>query len=308
MQLEGEVALVLQKVERDNELPHVESSDYRSLLMYIVFQQLRTTNAGKFGDAVTEYFGQLFMEKDDSLSVMNLDGIKLALENPVASALIVAPDIFPLAYDLLPHLFINTSGREFITSDDPVVLHNRYCEGIYGQGVRGWNCAGIQVFWPISPTKQIVLYDRDTYEVRSSRHRPHMSEMSRESDVAKLNSLQILDAHQNVYFAGNVGINKLLTQCRWGCSARPNYRTTFMETESAPMSDEKSGSIVSAHTPLLPINLQISMLRIKKARARIPLIARARMVRQNLPRRHDVPSPENSLPSGVYRVTKTKRI
>ena len=68
----------------------------------------------------------------------------------------------------------------------PLMVAVLYCEGVTYQGVNGWNCAGIQVFWPISPKTLIVLYDRDTYVVPESSPGARASRLSGEFDVAQL--------------------------------------------------------------------------------------------------------------------------
>ena len=83
------------------------------------------------------------MENHPSLADIDPDSVKLTNVYSVPAPLSVAREILPVAADLQAHLFVNTTAREFITSDDPVILHNQYCEGIAYQGVKGWNCARI---------------------------------------------------------------------------------------------------------------------------------------------------------------------
>ena len=214
----------------------------------------------------------------------------------------------PLAVDLRAHLFINTTLREFITSDDPVVLHNQYCQGITGEGVKGWNCRGLQAFWPISPRKLIVLYDRDVYVVPESSSGSRVSKLSHEFDVAQLPSFQILNAHHNVYFAGRSGVRKVVAQCAGLSQRRPKTRATFVETEAVKHPDGTSRAILHSFEPLLPLTLRVSKIRINKQMQMIPLRDRAHMYRRDLlPRPGHQPPPDDMLP-GIYRVKRTTRI
>ena len=306
--LEANAARVIRSVEAHEHLPDAESDDWLALLAFIVFQKLRTSNAAKSNDALTEYFGRLVMENDPKLADIDPDSVKLRNVYAVAMPLSIAPDILPLAHDLRAHLFVNTTGREFITSDDPVVLHNQYCQGITYQGVIGWNCAGIQAFWPISPRKLIVLYDRDTYVVPESSPGARASKLSREFDVAQLNSLQILNAHHNVYFAGRSGSGKVVAQCEALCHRRPRTRATFVETEASENADGTSSAILHSFEPLLPVELRVSKIRINRQMAEIPLHDRTQMYRKHLPRRHAGQQADHDFPQGMYRVKKTTRI
>ena len=272
-ELESDVSSVLRKVEKDGNLPDAGSDDWITLLTFIVFQQLRTPGAAQLSDNLAEYMGQLVMEGDSRFTEYESDIVKFKREHSVALTLSSAAEILPLALQLKAHLFVNITHREFITSDDPVVLHNQYCEGIDYKGSRGWDCAGIQAFWPISPSKLVVLYDRDTYIIPGS----GVSKLSREADVAQLNSLQILNAKQNVYFAGRERADRLIAQCRELSGQRPSSRSTFVESESMQSLSRNSGSLLHFFEELLPINLKVSKIRVNKQSARVPLDQRVNM-------------------------------
>ena len=176
------------------------------------------------------------------------------------------------------------------------------------QGVNGWNCTGIQVFWPVSPRKLIVLFDRDTYVIGYSGRGSRTSKLSREYDIAQLNSLQILNAHHNVYFAGRSAISKVVAQCRELCRQRPKTRSTFVETEAVANADGTSSAILHSFEPLLPVKLRVSKIRINKRRAEIPLRDRAHMYRKVVPRRPVRQRTQSEMPAGTYHVKRTTKI
>ncbi|MDE0040318.1 MAG: DUF4238 domain-containing protein [Gammaproteobacteria bacterium] len=306
--LEAQAARVIREVEAAGHLPDAESADWRSLLGFIVFQKLRTSNAAKSNDAVTEFLGRLVMESHPELADLDPDNVKLRNVYSVAMPLSAAAVIMPLALHLRAHLFINTTSRELITSDDPVVLHNQYCQGITDNGVNGWNCAGLQAFWPISPRKLIILYDRDVYDVPESSPGSRASRLAREFDVAQLNSLQILNAHHNVYFAGRSGFKKVIAQCSDLSHRRPKTRATFVETEAVEHPDGTSRAILHSFEPLLPLTLRMSKIRVNKQMLKIPLHDRAQMYRMRLPPQPWHRTPPDDMRAGLYRVKRTTRI
>jgi Protein of unknown function (DUF4238) len=98
--------------------------------------------------------------------------------------------------------------EEFVTSDNPVVAHNQYCEGIDCQGVLGWNCAGIQILCPVSPRHLVLLYDTKVYAV-GAKHDRGASRIDDVADIRNLNAFQIATARENIYFR-NVAMDELL--------------------------------------------------------------------------------------------------
>ncbi len=306
--MEGAAATVIRGIKAAADIPGQQSNDWFELLAYIVFQKFRTTNAGKLNDAWTNYLGRLMLENSPALEGIDPTSLKLKNMYSVALPLSLAHEFLPFALDLRGHLFVNTTEREFITSDDPVVMHNQYCEGITYRGVTGWNCTGLQVFWPISPLELIVLYDPTTYKVGRSHRGSTVTRLSDERDVAQLNSLQILNAHHNVYFAGINGLNTTESQCRRLGAKRPDTRTMFVETEAVETDAGESSAILYAYEPLLPARLDVSKITVRRERRRVPLHSRAVMYRKDRPPSEEDGVPYGDPPPGRYAVKKVTNI
>ena len=306
--MEGRAATVIRAIKAAADIPAQQSDDWLELLAYIVFQRCRTTNAGKLNDAWTDYFDRLLRENSPATEGIDPSIPKLKNMYSVALPLSLVHELLPSALDLRGHLFINATRREFITSDDPVVLHNQYCEGITYQGVTGWNCTGLQVFWPISPRGLIVLYDSETYKVGRSHRGSTVTRLSNERDVAQLNSLQILNAHHNVYFAGISGLNRTESQCRTLALKRPKTRTTFVETEAVETDAGESNAILHAYEPLLPARLAVSKITVRRNRRRVPLHSRATMYRKDRSPAEEDSVPYVDPPPGRYAVKKVTNI
>lgn len=259
-------------------------------------------------DAMTDYVGKLWLEGTE----YEEEARKLKIENvyPVAIPMSLVGSVLPIAEDLRMHLLVNETDREFITSDDPVVLHNQYCEGITWQGVSGWNATGLQIFFPLSPTQLVVLFDADTYKLGRSHRGETVTRLTNERDIAQLNSLQILNAHHNVYFAGFCGAGKAISECRELARRRPKTRTTFVETEAKETDDpETSGSILHMYEPLLPVRLTVSKLAVRRDRKRIALHSRANMYRKVIPKTDEQRAAYGKPPAGGrYAVKKITHI
>lgn len=79
---------------------------------------------------MTDYYAKLMFAAKAEEKKIDLSKVKIGNKFPAALPLNALPDIMPSAMRLRPHLLINKSGVDFMTSDDPVLLHNQYCEGI----------------------------------------------------------------------------------------------------------------------------------------------------------------------------------
>lgn len=302
--LECKAAKVIRGIRARADIPSESSDDWALLLKYMLFQKLRTTNTGRASKALTDYAHQLLFENNTESADEESNGAEAKVANSVMVPLLVAPDILPIASDLRAHLFTNATGREFITSDDPVVTHNQYCEGIDYQGVRGWNSSGLQVFWPLSPHELIVFYDHQTYVIGRSKRERRVTKLFDERDIAQLNSLQILNAHHNVYFAGIKGFNKAKSECNGIAPRRPQTRMRFVETEAVETGVGESSAILHCYDPLLPVALRVSKIKIHKDRLEVPLHRRAQMYRKFVPRTEQERATYVNPKSGTYAVKK----
>lgn len=303
--LEGQAAEVIRRLKASAGAPRHGSEDWRTLLAYIVFQHLRTANMGHMNNVMTDYLAKLQLEGTEYEK--DLDNLIFENVYPAALPLSQVLRVLPLAETLGMHLFINDTALELITSDDPVVMHNQYCEGITYQGVTGWNCAGLQVFFPLSPGELVMLFDRDTYKVGRSHRGSSATSITDERDTAQLNSLQILNAQHNIYYAGFKGSEKTLNECRGLASRRPKTRWTFVETEPADTGPDSSDALLHWYEPMLPVRLNVSKISIRKRRRQIPLPSRANLYRQKVERTKEelaMYARGPQLPPGRYPVKK----
>lgn len=264
--LEDKADEVLKFVRRGRMLPPLGTVGREWLLAYLAFQKSRTPSAMRHVTVFRDYFRELL---GDAIPGPETD------VHPLALTLSVAKDVVPLTLDLEMHLLLNETNIEFITSDDPVVIHNQYCEGIAYQGVLGWSCTGLQVFFPISPTELLMLFDRDVYRVGRSHRGESTTIVSDPRDVEMVNSLQIHNAEDNVYFAGQRGAQAIVQQCHVVSAKRRTSRFTFIETERVKETPTREAAIIGHHENLLPVQLAATVIAIRKAAKRVPLAARA---------------------------------
>lgn len=298
--LEGHVSPIIKTIRSKRHLPNRGSDPWSWLLAYVVYQKIRTPRAAKGYSTIANYLTEdLGQERppDDPTR-----------KHPVAATFGVGSHLIAAAADLEMHLLCNDTSREFITSDDPVVAHNQYCEGVKHTGVLGWNCRGFQAFLPLSPREMLVLFDEDVYKIGESHKGSHVTAIRDECDVEVINSLQVLNADQNAYFANAAGDGRLAQECFRLSAKRHAARWTFVETKRVSSDDGRSSSIVGHFEHMLPVRLDFGVIGINKRAKEIPLIERARMLRK--PRKVESGSAGPSFSTGSYTrypVDKIKR-
>ncbi len=298
---------MLRFVDQQNELPPTKSADRELLLTYLIFQKQRTMNAGNMSEAMTDFMAKLMMEADEEFKDIDPEHFEIGSAYPVALPLSGVPDILPMAESLKMYLFVNLTDREFITSDDPVVAHNTFCEGITYQGVLGWNSSGLQVFWPLSPRMLLALVDMDVYRVNAIGSERSVVRISSERDVAQLNNLQIMNARHNIYFLGQTLREQTIGQCKAMTGRRPTSRSTIVETESVEQEDGTQAALMHAYEPLLPVSLSLRKIDVRKSLKRIPSEERANMYRNPIERSEEEASKYGTPPEGSFAVKRIIR-
>lgn len=108
----------------------------------------------------------------------------------------------PIVLDMPVCLVVNKTKVDFITSDNPVALCNWWFHHIYrrrpGSGV-GLAQAGLEIYLPLSPRHQLILYDRNIWSVpKADAGTIHIR---KEGDIFALNERQVLNAQHNAYFS-----------------------------------------------------------------------------------------------------------
>lgn len=274
--IESKVAPIVKSIIERGVLPPQRSTDDESLITFIVLQIVRGLRSATSNDDMTDYLWKLQFGEEAKANGIDVSQFRIENEFPTAIPLKQIPHLVPHAQRLRPHLFANTSGCGFVTSDDPVVLHNQYCEGITYCGVLGWQSRGLQVFYPLSPTVLLMLYDPAIYKVGGRRNQ-FSSSLSNTDDITHLNALQILNSVDNIYFADADEAATLLELTKKISPNRPKRRVTFVESESDPMPDGSTESLIHFYPALLRWCLNVSKIKFRKGTTSVPLHQRAKL-------------------------------
>lgn len=193
--MEGSAAQVIKHCIKTEAVPRPLSAEHVILSHFVVLQAARTGfEAEAMAEATDKFFKAVYRDQFG-----DLDSYEIGFDDPILMSLNVSSRMVPAIYDLKVKLLRNENSTRFITSDNPIVRHNQYFEGNEHAGHTGLGQAGLQIFLPLSPEYLCVFYDAQTYKVGDKNSR--IISITSAEDVAALNALQWLNAHENIYFS-----------------------------------------------------------------------------------------------------------
>ena len=145
-------------------LPDRHSAAWMILLTFLCLQSGRTSQSANDAEEMGDYLAKLMMSgKADELGI-NLDDFVIKQEYPVAMPLSVSSQAASNLLDLDACFLRSKTGTGFFASDNPVLFFNSQRCHIDGQGHIGLGSKGVQIFYPLSPTVCLYLYDASVYK------------------------------------------------------------------------------------------------------------------------------------------------
>jgi hypothetical protein len=273
--LEGEIAQLLRAIDSSEKLPANDMPADIALKFFILMQRVRTEAAGQLAETVSDYFSPLWLQAHPKIreSAIDTSGLVIRTKYPHALPMQVMAEHAYLVREFRLHLFLNRTKYPFITSDNPAIAHNKYCEGIGNVGVLGLQSPGYLCLWPISPGALIMMYDADVYSIGEFR-RDVVSIISNLEEIKNLNEFQMLGANKNIYF-GSIIDSSEITSCSLRLeSLRASKRTAFVRTDRVERPDGTTSELIATHQIMLPIKLATSGVAIRRQKRKVPLSER----------------------------------
>jgi hypothetical protein len=273
--LEGGVATILRDIDESGRLPSRNTSAEFMLKYYLLMQRLRTEGTGEVFERLTDYLGKLWVQTHPDFDKHNidLDKFKIRSNYPVALPMMLMAEHGDVVTEYALHLFQNRTDSDFVTSDNPAVAHNSYCEGVKGVGVLGTKCSGFQILFPISPRALLLMYDADVYKVGRNRG-VSVTPIETAAEVRNLNAFQYLNANHNVYFKAIATHDTVMAQFDRVAKLRDGKRVAFVRTERVEKPDGNSSELLVSHQLTLPTRLQLSAVNVRRRKRSVPLYDR----------------------------------
>lgn len=166
------------------------------LFFYISLQWGRTEFAANQMLNMSRDFQKKTQELFPGCEVPKLK-VSETLLSSVEFSVALAVELSSSINDLHIKYLYNTSGLDFITSDNPVCLYNQFCERI-GKPSFAFGSIGAQIFFPISPKIMVLIYDDKCYKV--GHRKETIIQLSKREDIITLNNIVCINANKVLYF------------------------------------------------------------------------------------------------------------
>jgi hypothetical protein len=268
--IETPASQIIGEVIQNEIIPNPYTEGYAILAAFALFQHSRTLYTSEEGAELFRLSLQPIIKQmalqSGKFTREEVDAVQFEMEKPANLTIATAAELFPLVLDLKIKLLVNQTSQDFITSDHPVAKINQYFLGNYDGGVAGWGAKGLQVFVPLSPKHMVILYDDKIYKVGA--RKPNNVFITNEADVHALNKLQLLNAHENVYFRNsNQGwhISKMFESCRGLRKEQMVITRTFNVTDS----EGKPAKVQHTHPQNLSFHESLSFCKVQTAKKQI---------------------------------------
>jgi len=199
--IEGRISPLIREILDKRIVPTVEAKSHQDMLFFIASQNLRTTqSAAEMNEMLDKMMKHLIgpQMEQKGISKEDMSKVRVQWTHPYHNSFIAAMDAHVLLFDLHPMLFVNKTGRGFVTSDHPTVFYNQLLEQRRHSSNVGFLQVGLQIFLPLSADVLLCYYDPKCYGF--GRRQRTTVELSNDSDVIQLNNLQFISAQDNVYF------------------------------------------------------------------------------------------------------------
>jgi len=202
-ELESKSAELINTIINKHSLPQIDTGEYQTLLEFIILLLGRTVYAAEEIQEIENKCKDTVLSVDKNFMSETERLPEITLTESVQESLKAIILYFPLVTDLRWKIIANETDQPFITSDNPVVLYNQFLESRkkYGNNV-GLASKGLQIFLPLSPKLVLALFDQDVYRMGS--RRGICINTNSDLDVTALNSLQIINSNNHVYFNENL--------------------------------------------------------------------------------------------------------
>ena len=168
--------------------------DFSDLVLFILIQYTRTKTVQKVTDEFLHETLRVILKKEGK-PYSESELVKLSLKDSVIHAIQQAIILRPLLHDLKYAVLVNESGTDFLFSDEPVVFQNPLMEKYSKSACVGVASHGLQIYFPISPTRMVCFYDSSVYTFKKQ-----IMSVRSPKDVDALNILQIMSCLSNVYY------------------------------------------------------------------------------------------------------------
>jgi hypothetical protein len=148
------------------------------------------------------------------------------------------------ARDLKLVVFRNRTGVDFVTSDNPALLTNRFHFQKLKINKFGISNSGAILSMPLSPNLSTMCYDVNVYSVPNASGTPFI-DLTNDDDATAVNQLQYLSASKNIYFSQLADAERITTDLE----ALAEKRSRLGATSTLYIRDDNAKAAVAHRDP-----------------------------------------------------------
>ncbi len=228
---EGHAARIFAAAIDHHRLPSPGSEDHEWLIFYLGIQHSRTVGAAEQHNEGSEKVAKAMLRRKAELEgndeiLAALDKVRIKRTNAVSELVGYATIGASLLADLKFALIQNESETPFISSDTPVVFHNRLYERQHIR-VTGYGNVGLQMSLPLGPRLTLFGYDAAAYDVRADPQ--GLVQVADPAQVRLINDLQWESADAVLLASPDTAEHEFQTSATDWRGRRPTQRTIFRE-------------------------------------------------------------------------------
>ena len=204
-QAERNFANVNNKIEDSGTLEVLDEDDYVTLLIFTLFQRLRTKSQKQAIDDWVQKSFKWVVEAGyeageiPDYAYESVENDEVRVEHPMFEQMLLkAPLSVPMVWDLNPILIQNNSDKEFVIGENPVIFDNFRFKYVKHIGVNGLSSKGLTISLPLSKDQYLLFYDPQTYFIDSDN--PLKVEIEDEQIVRSLNIYQMVWSEEFVFY------------------------------------------------------------------------------------------------------------
>lgn len=186
--IEGQYSTVVKQIKSPGY--KLVDEDREFLKSFWLLQYLRTEAASKRDIELMEGVGEAIGDETHAY--------RMELKEAVKASVRRFPQIIDIISDLKICLLNNKTALDFITSDDPAVLSNRwYLQDARTKGMSfGLGSAGNILLLPLTDKIMMLSYDGHVYNIL---HKNGWVNVTSEADVKAINEHQLLNCRANIF-------------------------------------------------------------------------------------------------------------
>lgn len=210
MEMEGQAGSIFASILKRRHLPHRNSEDYRTLCLFMMIQDSRTTESVAKLNEMANKLGKAMLSRSikDPELLTHLPDLQISMASPFSMLFKQAIGMEPIMRDLKLKVLHNVSTIPFITSDHPIVFQNQFHNDVSDNRCRGLASEGLQILLPLSPEYMLMFYDDSVYDAGSKA--TNFIRVPSEEQIEALNGHQWIGAMENVFFPEGADTTRLM--------------------------------------------------------------------------------------------------